>query len=118
MRVLVCGGRDYADGYRVHEVLRGLHKEHGITCLIEGGATGADSLARRWASNAGIVACRFDADWRNHGPSAGPKRNQQMLDEGKPDLVVAFRGGRGTADMCRRARAAGVRVIEVIDDEI
>jgi hypothetical protein len=36
-----------------------------------------------------------------------------MLDDGKPELVVAFPGGRGTADMMRRAREAGVEVIEV-----
>ena len=36
-----------------------------------------------------------------------------MLDEGKPDLVVAFPGGRGTAHMTRIARGAGIEVIEV-----
>lgn len=36
-----------------------------------------------------------------------------MLDEGKPHLVVAFPGGRGTADMIDRARSAGVRVMEI-----
>ena len=40
-------------------------------------------------------------------------RNQQMIDEGKPDLVVAFLGGRGTTDMVKRARIAGGKVIEV-----
>jgi hypothetical protein len=36
-----------------------------------------------------------------------------MLAEGKPDLVVGFPGGRGTAHMCSIARAAGVEVIEI-----
>jgi hypothetical protein len=36
-----------------------------------------------------------------------------MIDEGKPDLVVAFPGGRGTADMVKRAKKANVEVIEV-----
>jgi len=30
-----------------------------------------------------------------------------------PDLVLAFPGGRGTADMVSRARKAGVRVVEI-----
>ena len=38
-------------------------------------------------------------------------RNARMLAEGKPDLVVAFPGGRGTADMVAQARKAGVRVV-------
>jgi predicted Rossmann-fold nucleotide-binding protein len=33
--------------------------------------------------------------------------------EWKPDLVVAFPGGSGTADMVSRARGAGIEVIEV-----
>ena len=46
---------------------------------------------------------------------AGPERNARMLAEGRPDLVVAFPGGTGTADMVRRAKAAGVRVVEVVE---
>ena len=41
-------------------------------------------------------------------------RNQKMLDEGKPDLVVAFAGGRGTADMVRIAKRSGVEVREIL----
>lgn len=47
--------------------------------------------------------------------SAGPKRNQRMLDKGKPDLVLAFPGGDGTADMVRKAKSAGVPIIEVAE---
>jgi hypothetical protein len=55
----------------------------------------------------------YVAQWKKHGRAAGPIRNQRMLDEGKPDLVVAFPGGRGTADMIRRAERAGVPVQQV-----
>jgi len=54
----------------------------------------------------------FDADWKL-GKKAGPLRNQRMIDEGRPDLVVAFPGGKGTADMVRRAEAAGVKVLKI-----
>lgn len=53
------------------------------------------------------------ADWEDLGRKAGPIRNQRMLDDGRPELVVAFPGGPGTAHMCRIAREAGVEVIEV-----
>jgi hypothetical protein len=52
-------------------------------------------------------------EWDELGKKAGPLRNQRMLDEGKPDLVVAFPGGGGTKDMVRRAVKAGVSVHEV-----
>jgi predicted Rossmann-fold nucleotide-binding protein len=35
-----------------------------------------------------------------------------MLAEGRPDAVIAFPGGKGTADMVRKARAAGLPVVE------
>jgi hypothetical protein len=58
-----------------------------------------------------IVRFECKADWRKYGAAAGPIRNQRML-EGPPDIVVAFAGGKGTADMVQRARAAGIAVIE------
>lgn len=109
MRVLVCGGRHYEDAARVASELHKL----GPSRIIEGGATGADYCAAHWAAKAGVPIDTFAADWREHGKAAGPVRNQRMLDEGKPDIVVAFPGGRGTADMVRRAKAAGVPVREI-----
>jgi hypothetical protein len=111
MRVLVCGGRDFNDALTLGFWLGGIHKQHGITLLIEGGARGADYMARKFAKWMGIPTATFEADWDRHGKAAGPIRNRQMLNEGKPDLVVAFEGGRGTADMISAAKAAGVRVL-------
>ena len=53
----------------------------------------------------GVVVEEFKADWDKFGRAAGPIRNAQMLREGKPDLVVAFPGGRGTANMVAQAKA-------------
>ena len=112
MRVLVCGGRDFDDALTLGSWLGGIHNNNGpITLLIEGGARGADYMARRFAEWQGIPVKTFPADWERHGKAAGPIRNKQMLDEGKPDLVVAFPGGRGTANMIEQATAAGVRVL-------
>jgi hypothetical protein len=112
-RVLVCGGRNYSNAMSVGSWLGGIRRDHGIAAIIEGGATGADKLARFYGEYAGIPVVTFNADWNAHGRAAGPLRNQRMIEEGKPDLVVAFPGGRGTADMVRRAREAGIEVVEV-----
>lgn len=113
LRAIVCGGRDFANGARLHFVLDGIDGQTPIDVVIHGGASGADSLAGEWAELRG-KACRVVfADWGRHGPSAGPKRNQTMLDEHAPDIVIAFPGGRGTADMVRRAKKAGVPVREI-----
>lgn len=112
MRVLVCGGRDYGDRRSVYSELDRLYAQHPIV-LIAGGARGVDNLAADWAAARSVPKMIYNADWERHGKAAGPIRNQRMIDEGKPDLVVAFPGGRGTADMVKRAKAADIKVIEV-----
>lgn len=112
MRTLVCGGRDFPDRRLVYDRLDVLHAFRPISVLIVGGALGVDTLAADWAAYREVKRETYMADWERHGRAAGPIRNQRMLDEGKPQLVVAFRGGAGTADMVRRARKAGVEVLE------
>ncbi len=93
MKVLVCGGRSYMNRRRVFEVLDSLHPK----IIICGGASGADDIAVGWAKVNGKKAEIFFPDWTAFGPGAGPRRNQKMLKDGKPDVVVAFPGGKRTA---------------------
>lgn len=113
MRVLICGGRGYWDGNRVWHVLDAAVDRLGLSFVIQGGATGADNLARQWARDHGVPFETYAADWQAQGNAAGPIRNQRMIDEGRPEAVIAFPGCSGTADMVRRARAAGIPVYEV-----
>ena len=124
LRVLVCGSRTYTDEAEVHNVLSAVHRVHGpIDTIIDGAARGADTLGWGWGYNTpGVQSERYPANWNLHGRAAGPIRNQQMLDEGKPDLVLAFvdkplSQSRGTADMVERSRAAGLRVIVLDEDD-
>jgi hypothetical protein len=109
MRVLVCGSRNWQD---LETIFRGLRDLGPIEVVIEGEAPGADRLAAQAAHRLGITVLRFPADWDRYGKAAGPIRNQQMLDEGRPDLVLAYPlpDSRGTWDMVRRAVAAGIEV--------
>lgn len=113
LRVLVCGGRDYTNATRLEAELLMLDHDRGIDCIIHGNARGADTLANRAAKAFGWKTDVYPADWSKHGKSAGPIRNGVMLQFGKPDVVMAFPGGVGTNDMVKRARAAGVTVLEI-----
>lgn len=114
MRVLVCGGREFYDKKLLKKTLDELHKKQPITCIIQGGANGADWLAKHWAmAYGGMPQEEYKADWTRQGHSAGPKRNAIMLKASRPDLVIAFPGGKGTADMVRKAKAAGLTVMEI-----
>ena len=107
--VLVCGGRDFSDAGKVDSVLA----RFPIGQIVQGGAKGADRLAKEYAIRNHIQMREYPADWQKDGRAAGPIRNSRMLSEEGPDLVVAFSGGRGTADMVSKAKRAGIEVIEV-----
>lgn len=112
MRVLVCGGHRFNDWALIVRVLDRVHARRPVTLLIEGGATGADNLARRWALARDIEVATYRADWARYEHRADSIRNAQMLREGRPELVVAFKGGRATAHMVTIASAALVPVLK------
>jgi len=116
LRVIVCGGRDYSDWDTGFAVLDQIHAETPIEFVFHGNARGADSIASAWAASVdrkGVRNCPCPAQWAKYGKAAGPKRNQAMLGN-HIDLVIAFPGGAGTADMVRRATAAGVPVRQAL----
>lgn len=114
MRILVCGGRDYRDAEAVFAALDRAHIKHGISCIIAGAASGADHLAAAWAKERAVDLIEFPSGWNALLDIGAPLRNRQMLAKGKPDAVIAFPGGRGTADMIRAATAAGLKVWQPI----
>jgi hypothetical protein len=113
LTVLVCGGRNFHDIAYLDDMLKSLKKDFGIDRIVHGGAPGADRLAAIWAMRNGIDETVYPADWAQHGKAAGPIRNAKMIAESQPNLVLALPGGRGTEDMKRRARLAGVPLISV-----
>lgn len=112
-RVLVCGGRKFAERELAFAVLTQLHRDEPISCIIHGDQTGADTIAKEWAVETGIPHRPFPADWFGYGGRAGPMRNRRMILYGKPDLVIAFPGGKGTVDMIRQAMRAAIPVYEI-----
>jgi hypothetical protein len=117
--VVVTGGRNYTDRAFVWTTLDGLHASRHVSLLVEGGASGLDTLARDWAHKNGIPARREDADWidlshadavirtrrggARYDAKAGGRRNQSMLDKYDPDVCLVFTGGTGRR-ICIRGR--------------
>ena len=114
MRVVVFGGRDFFKIGLVFRALDQIDKQYGITVVIDGMASGADTIAHKWALARGKESVRFPAQWAKYGRIAGPIRNRQMIDEGKPDLGVAFPGGAGTNNMKIQLKQAGIKVLNVV----
>lgn len=115
-RALICGDRNWTDHEPIRAWLDKL-KDWGYDTLIEGEAPGADSIARDEAYAMGFTVLKFPANWRKYGRAAGPIRNRQMLEEGKPDIVVGFHpnilASRGTKDMLTQAKKRGIETVLV-----
>lgn len=118
MKILICGGRDYSNKEFLYLFLDDLIKSQynndskNIT-LIHGAARGADNLADEWAKERGIKSVAYPANWNLHGKKAGPIRNYEMLKTEKPDLIIAFPGGRGTEHMISLGLKYKVKVIDL-----
>jgi hypothetical protein len=114
--VLVTGGRDYTDIGAVFDCLTKLNAQFERLVVIHGDADGADSLAYTVCKQAGIEQIRVPAAWNRYQRGAGPIRNQLMLTLfPNIDMVLAFPGGTGTADMKERAHKSEIPVIESTD---
>lgn len=111
--IMVTGSRFYTDVQFVHNVLDRYSKDHlPDVHLIEGGAGGADRIARKWAIRNNVTFTTFQAEWDKYGRLAGPLRNQRMVDS-NPDICLAFPhpGSKGTHDAINRARNAGIETL-------
>lgn len=126
-RAIICGGRNYArtdiQDLTPTDCLKKICEAislcafldmMGFTSIIEGGAKGADRAARTWAIARNISYETFNANWTEEGRAAGPIRNARMLEEGDPDIVIAFPGGRGTSNMMDAAGKRGIAVLMVL----
>ena len=110
---IICGGRGHLPFTTSHfHWLATLHTRLCFTQIIDGGASGADTYGRAWAETHGIDTVTFWANWTRYEKRAGPLRNQRMLDylltQHDQRIVLAFAGGKGTADMVHRAESAGI----------
>ncbi len=121
-KILVCGSRTWTRADIIADVLGQFGKGH-TNHLVNGGANGADSLAKDWAWKNGWIVTTYRANWEKDGRGAGPRRNQLMLDKELDglDLIIAFRCSgvsNGTDHMCRIGREAGVEVVVIREEDL
>lgn len=116
LHIVVTGGRHFTNQLLVFRVLDALRPSR----ISEGDCpSGADLFARQWRDMHGVAGKSYPADWYPDGisgrmdRSAGPRRNGRMLRAENPNLVIAFKGNRGTKDCCKQARAMSIPVLEV-----
>ena len=78
--LLIAGSRNFGDKEIFDRVTREIiDGDERFTVIVEGGASGADTLAREYAEENGMKYEEFKADWKQYGRAAGPKRNDEMV---------------------------------------
>jgi hypothetical protein len=111
MRILICGDRNWNNFKVIEDFILTLPKD---TVIIEGDCRRADKISGYLARKHGLEVLVFPAKWEKYGNAAGPIRNKQMLDEGKPDLVVAFHNdlehSKGTQNTVNQAMKVNIEV--------
>lgn len=109
--IIVTGSRDWTD----YEVLGRALAAHEPDLIVEGGARGADMVARLWAHENDVKWHTVAADWKAYGKAAGSMRNIKMLEEFPEALVIAFPlpQSRGTYHCIREAVKRGHKVMVV-----
>jgi len=113
---LICGGRNFSDQSMFDDVMSRLIDMWGCPSkIVHGAASGADKMADAWGKRMALLVAPVEAEWDKYGKAAGPIRNEDMIIHHKPKRVIAFPGGRGTADMVQRAknRRGEIEVIEI-----
>jgi hypothetical protein len=114
-RIIVCGGRHFADRDQVMRVL-GAYTSDPPPTLVHGACTGADTLADQVARELGWPVEEHIPEWDRYGPGAGPIRNAEMARAGA-DVCIAFPGGHGTDSMTGWAHRYGIPVHRVEENE-
>jgi len=115
MKILICGDRNYTDKERIRKVI--ISYSYGANLIvIEGGAKGADTLAREICEELAIPFKEYKSEWAKYGKAAGPIRNKLMLDDNPEiELVIAFHNNieesKGTKNMVEQAKERGINVI-------
>ncbi|ROM94306.1 DUF2493 domain-containing protein [Pseudomonas brassicacearum] len=113
MRVLICAGRYYADTRTCRRVLEAFQCLHEVRVLIHGGNQFLGGEIEDWARELGANIVRYPANWQLHGKLAERLRNSFMLQDSRPDIVIALPGGEDTEELVAQARAAGIQTLQM-----
>lgn len=117
MRFFLTGGRDYRPTQEEMQNFTIILIADMPTEIHHGDCRGVDRIVSKYAETLGFKTISHPANWYPLGRldrSAGPRRNQLMVDLAQEgDILVAFRGGTGTADMKRRWKSRDLKLVSI-----
>ena len=115
---IIAGGRDI-DVTIAYNKIKEFFKDKQLPIIvISGGAKGVDNAGELFAEQYGAILYKYEADWKTHGPAAGPIRNRQMAERGHRLLLIWDGKSRGSASMKREMLKLNKPVDEIILERI
>ena len=119
MRVIIAGSRSVTQD-QVNEAFARCPWASSVTCVVSGGARGADKYGEVLAANLGIQVEIYQPEWSRYGKQAGPVRNREMARNAEGLIAIWDGLSRGTENMINLAKKAGIRiyVLQTSNDEI
>jgi hypothetical protein len=113
VKILICGSREWNNFDKIKNILL-KYPQSNETIIIHGNCKGADKISGYLAKQLNMTVEIYSADWKKYGRAAGPIKNQQMLDEGNPEICYAFHENieisKGTKDMVNKCKLANIPV--------
>jgi len=105
MKLGVVGSRNFNDYDLMKRYLDKIHSIEPITCIVSGGAQGADKLGEQWAKENNILTDIYLPDWNKYGKKAGFLRNVDIITNS--DKCIAYwngvsKGTKHTIDICKK----------------
>ena len=94
MKVAVIGSRTFNNYELLRKVLKRFFPDAKL--IISGHASGADTLAEKYAEEVGIETLIFKPDWQKMGRSAGYIRNKQIVENAQVLCVFWDAFSKGT----------------------
>lgn len=130
MKTIIAGGRDINNMNHLKEALDKSGWRMGISEVVCGKASGVDAMGEAWANQHKIHVEPFPADWDNldapgaiirtgrngkkYNAKAGNDRNVKMAEYADALLLIWNGKSKGSADMLREAKKAGLRIYQHI----
>lgn len=106
MKVIIAGSRELDECTEIFEFIK--YATEGfitITEVVCGMASGVDTCGMYYAMDNHIPVKYFPADWKKHGKSAGPIRNQAMADYADAAIFIINNESKGSMHCLSRTKA-------------
>lgn len=113
MKLAIVGSREFENYDLLCAEVEKIKQTQTVELIVSGGAKGADTLAKRYATLNHIPLMEFKPDYKQFGHNAPVRRNALIVENA--DWILAFVAptSRGTWDTIRKAEKMLRKVIIV-----